>query len=441
MSATVTPRTAGPPGVRAAGTRDGRRIALYYPWIYLTSGAERTILELTGRGRHDWTLFTNHYDPQATFPGFRDRRVVSLAPISVRRAIGPVARAAGRILTQRLPLDSFDALVVVCEGLGDLAVFRNARIPVICVCLTPLRAVFDDEYRTRAMATRTLAGRLAFSVAAGAFRAVDRLAWRRYQRVFCISEETRRRVVAGGLATPAEVEVLHVGLGVRGDRPSETFQPFFLIPGRVMWTKNIELGIAAFQRFRAAHPGTPFRLVVAGMVDAKSRPYLERLRELAGGDPAIEFRLAPTDEELADLYRTCLAVIFPSFNEDWGIVPLEGMAFGKPVVATDRGGPREVVHPGIDGFLEAPEPEAFARRLAQLADDSALARAMGLRGFARAALFTWDRFSARIDGALDDVIGEAGDERAADRRRPAAHGPAGARTDGRSQVTRREVPQ
>ena len=73
-------------------------VALYYPWIHLTSGAERTILELTGRSRHRWTLFTNHYDHARTFPGFRDRTVVELPRVPVDRGLLSVARAGFAIL-------------------------------------------------------------------------------------------------------------------------------------------------------------------------------------------------------------------------------------------------------------------------------------------------------------------------------------------------------
>ena len=50
------------------------KVALYYPWVYLTSGAERTILELTAHSRHQWTIFTNRFDPDGTFPGVRPSR-------------------------------------------------------------------------------------------------------------------------------------------------------------------------------------------------------------------------------------------------------------------------------------------------------------------------------------------------------------------------------
>ena len=105
------------------------RIALYYPWIYLPGGPERTFVELLARSRHQWTLVTNHYDREASFPELKSRRVVELPRVSVKRSLGPVARAAARIATQQLPLEDHDALVIGCDGLGDLALLRNSRLP------------------------------------------------------------------------------------------------------------------------------------------------------------------------------------------------------------------------------------------------------------------------------------------------------------------------
>ncbi len=378
------------------------RVALYYPWIYLTSGAERVILELSGRSRHEWTLFTSHFAPKQTFPGFSNRRVVEVGRVPVDRSIGAVARAAGRLLRLRLPVEDYDALVVVCEGLGDLVVFRNHAKPALCVCLTPLRLVFDPEYRMRAFHGKGLAARLAIRLGSKFFQALDRRAWRRYRRVFCISGEALRRAAAGGLAAEQDLEVLHVGLGVDSPAPSSRFDRFFLIPGRIMWTKNIELGIEAFRKFReTSADARDFRLVIAGIVDKKSEPYLEGLRR-AAADLPVEFRIFPSDEELAELYRSCYGVLFTAFNEDWGIVPLEAMAFGKPVIAVNAGGPRETVVPGV-GFLEEPDPHAFASRMAELAKDPEAALRMGRRGHEHSRRYSWETFTARIDAALDEL--------------------------------------
>jgi len=380
------------------------KVALYYPWIYLTSGAERSILELTGRSRHDWTLFTSHYDPAHTFPGFSERNVVQVGNVSVDRRLGPVAKSGYQILKLRLPIERFDALVVVCEGLGDLIVFRNAKVPVICLCLTPLRLVFDAAYRARTTQGRGPGAKLTIAMGSAVFRWVDRLAWKKYTRVFCISEEVKRRAMSGKLAPEHKLEVLRVGLGFEPSKPSGCFEHFFLLPGRIMWTKNIELGIEAFKIFRAERPEhRDFRLVVAGIVDRKSEPYLERIRALAAEDPHIEFRIFPSDAELADLYSRCYGVLFTAFNEDWGIVPLESMAFGKPVISTDQGGPRETVLHEVNGFLESPNPQAFARRLTELAGDQARAESMGKAGHIHSRRFTWTEFTDRIDRMIEEI--------------------------------------
>jgi glycosyltransferase involved in cell wall biosynthesis len=310
-----------------------------------------------------------------------------------------------RLLTQRLPLNDFDALVVVCEGLGDLVVFRNGRLPTLCFCLTPLRIAFDSEYRHRYFGHHGLLRRAVVLAGTAAFRVFDRLAWRSYDRVMCISEEVRRRVLAGGLAPADKLEVAYVGLGFEPPAPSGHFGDYFLLPGRIMWTKNIELGIRAFLRFRAMSPDfARFRLTVAGIVDRKSEPYLQKLKALAGGDSGVVFKVFPSDAELAELYDHCYGVLFTAFNEDWGIVPIEGMAFGKPVIAVNRGGPRESMQHGVQGFLEEPDEEAFARRMAQLAGDPGKARAMGREGLTRAKVFDWNRLTNRVDEQLERMV-------------------------------------
>jgi hypothetical protein len=140
------------------------RVALYYPWIYLTSGVERTLLEVSGRSRHDWVLYTSFFKPEHTYAGLAQRKVVTLGSVPVSRDIKNVGKAAWKIAQLRLPLERHDLLVVASEGLGDFVVFRNAKCPVLCLCFTPLRAVFDPEYRQRARGQRGALGRLALDV-------------------------------------------------------------------------------------------------------------------------------------------------------------------------------------------------------------------------------------------------------------------------------------
>ena len=120
------------------------RIAIYHPWIYLKSGLERTILEICRRSRHSWTIYTSHFDAAGTYPELSEMNVVELPRVSVNRRYGAVINAAARIATTRLEGDH-DVLVISCDGLGSLINFRNHTKPSVCLCFTPLRAVYDEE--------------------------------------------------------------------------------------------------------------------------------------------------------------------------------------------------------------------------------------------------------------------------------------------------------
>lgn len=381
------------------------RIAVYYPWVYLTSGAERTLLELARRSRHEVVIFTSRYEAQATFPGLAQVDVRALDSVSVHRSPLQVALSGLRIFTRKIDLRGFDALLIVCEGLGDLVVLRNLGIPAFNLCLTPLRIVFDPVYRATYLELRSPFERLLIRAGSFVFRWIDRLAWRRYRLVFPISAEVKRRIEAGGLAPASKLRVLHPGVDLAAFTPSAQSDRTFFVPGRIMWTKNLELAIEAFRLFRARAPEPEtWRLRIAGIVDLKSEPYLEKLRALAGADPGIEFRVHPSDEEMLAFYRTCFATLFTAFNEDWGLVVIEAMASAKPCVALDRGGPREIVRHDQDGLLAEPEPEAFAEAMLRLVTEPGLRERIAAAGPESAARFGWQQFVDTLDAAIEESL-------------------------------------
>ena len=73
-----------------------------------------------------------------------------------------------------------------------------------------------------------------------------------------------------------------------------------------------------------------------------------------------------TDEQRAALLAACVAVLYTPQNEHFGIVPLEAMASGRPVIACDSGGPTETVLPGLTGLLCSPSPSHFADAMGTL---------------------------------------------------------------------------
>lgn len=379
------------------------KFAMYQPWIYLHGGLERSLLELVSRSRHDWTIFTGHYDPANTFPGFSQLDVREVLPTSVDRTITGVLKSAVQVYRQRLPVDAdTDGIVVWCDGIGDLLTFRNNHLPLFNICSTPLRAVFDPIYEELAMAQRGLVGKLAYQVFKHSFKWVDRLAWQHYRGVISTSTEVKNRIIAGGLHDGGDALIMaYPGVDWQPEVAVQ-YQPFVLLSGRIMWTKNIQQGIRTFLQ---ANLPAPWRLVVAGFVDHKSQPYLDELRRLSSDDGRVEFVVSPNDEQLNALYRDAGFCLFPPLNEDWGIVPLEAMARAKAVVANARGGPRESIMHGHTGFLLEPDDEeGWINAIRTLSTQPNLMQTMGRNGHAYVQRFTWEAFARQVDDALEQWV-------------------------------------
>jgi glycosyltransferase involved in cell wall biosynthesis len=378
------------------------KIAVYYPWVYLKGGVERSMAALISRSRHDWTVFTSHYEPANTFEAFTKFKVVQIGAVSVRRDMGAVFKAALNIIGTRLPLTEFDGYAVWCDGLGTLTTFRNSRIPTFCICSTPLRAVYDPVYVRDSLHNRRPLAKLVYQLFKHSFRFVDRLAWSRFDGVVATSLEVKERIVRNRLyPDDARMALYHPGIDV-GDAPKQvSYEPFLLVPGRISWTKNIELAIDAF--LRAGLPA-PWRLVVAGFVDQKSRRYLEELKQRAGGNARIEFVVSPSDEELNRLYETAYAVLFTPLNEDWGMAVLEGMLRSKPVIANASGGPKESVIDGATGWLLEPEVGQWSALLRGLPGQAEAVRNMGAQARLHVEKYDWKRFVNGVDGLIESTI-------------------------------------
>jgi glycosyltransferase involved in cell wall biosynthesis len=390
------------------------KVALYYPWVYLHGGPERVISELLARSRHQWTIFTNRYEPESTFPDLKKAEMVQLAGVSVKRTLTETLRSAIRICTQKLPLTDHQAVVIFCEGLGDLVAARTTSVPLVCLCLTPLRVAFDPFYQERylEMAGGRRWRKPLVKLASQMFRILDRWLWKRYDRVFAISTEVKRRIVKARLYPEERVQILYPGVDVGKIHPTGEYSHNFMIPGRIMWTKNLELAIEAFRLLLRRRPDLRhFTLTMAGYVDAKSQPYIRKLRDMAEGVEQIRFQVAPTDEEMLQLSSGSYAIVYPPFNEDWGLAPIEGMALEKPVIAVNRGGPSESVLHGETGLLVEPTPEAFAAAMEKLADNPELVRSMGKKARRRAAEFDWSEFCARLDACVEELASASGRSR------------------------------
>lgn len=152
--------------------------------------------------------------------------------------------------------------------------------------------------------------------------------------------------------------------------------------------KGLEDGLAAVARARLRVPGLRLRLF--------GRPRL--VHRLGALD---RFERNPAPDRLSMLYRECDFFLSPSWTEGCQLPPMEAMASGCAVVATEVGGVPDYSVPGHTVLTAPPhDPERLGDHLVRLAEDRPFARALARRGNEHIAAFTWSRAGDQLEAAL-----------------------------------------
>lgn len=209
-------------------------------------------------------------------------------------------------------------------------------------------------------------------------RAYRRLAYGRAFRgarlVIAFSEHVARTLVEYADVAPGRVRVVPYGLDHARYRPGgDEREPFLVYPAHRWEHKNHERLFAAFSLLRAERP--ELRLVLTGAG-----------HDGAAAPPGVDVRGRVPQDELARLYRTASALVFPSLYEGFGLPVLEAMACGCPVAASTAGALPEVCG-GAARLFDPESPGAIAEAVAEV-----LARPQPFaeRGLAHAARFSWE---------------------------------------------------
>ena len=197
--------------------------------------------------------------------------------------------------------------------------------------------------------------------------------------------------------------------------PMERFQDGklnILFVGRLEFRKGLNYLLNAFLLVKQEIPES--RLIVVGP-GTRLRKRYERWIEKTGLEDVV-FVGYVSNEDKARYYKTADIFCAPATSrESFGIVLLEAMATGKPVVATNIPGYASVVSDGEDGLLVPPQNyQELARALLTLLNDEALRKQMGARGEAKSREYSWELVSRRIMDYYLRVIGEVRGKDAAD---------------------------
>lgn len=317
---------------------------------YLTQrgGAERVVLALA-RAFPGAPVVTTLYDPEGTYPEFKDLEV-RVSPLNRVGLLRRSHRLALPVLAPTVGSMSIDADVVIASSSGWAHGFRTSGAMVV-YCHSPARWLYlTDEYvgtgsgrHLKAAAVATLKRPLVAWDGRAAARATCYLA-----NSTVVQERIGRVYGIDATIVPPPY-----GLAVDGDQQEVpeaagwAEQGFHLSVSRLLPYKNVGAVVEAFRRL----PQERLVIVGSGPMEAELRQTLpDTVRLVSGID----------DRQLRWLYAHSRAVVAASY-EDFGLTPVEGMAFGKPTVALRGGGYLDTVVEGLTGvFFESPRPEDIA---------------------------------------------------------------------------------
>lgn len=313
------------------------KVAITHDYLVNKGGAERVVLALH-RLWPDAPVFTALYHPEATFeelaradvrPSGLQRR--SRSAESFRRFLPLFGRTF-----RRMRIEGFD--VVVSSSAGFAHHVRPKDGCHVVYCHTPPRFLWDERYDHASVAPRW--ARPLLPVVLRAMRRSDRKAAARAHLYVANSKRTAKEIerVYGRRSV-----VVHPPVEVERYAIAPTTGDYYLMVGRLLAHRNMDRAVEAFT-------AAGRRLVVVG--DGPARATLE-----SKAGPTVEFRGAVDDATLASLYARCRGVVVPGV-EDFGIVPLEANASGRPVIALGAGGVLETVKDGVTGVLFGEETAA-----------------------------------------------------------------------------------
>lgn len=322
---------------QAIASLQNSRIAIVHYWFVNRRGGERVVETMADMFPHA-DLFSLIVDPDKLHPSLRKRFIKTSFLQNF-----PASNCWHRHLLPFYPLalEQFDLsnydLVLSSESGPAKGVLTNSRTCHVCYCHSPMRYLWDFYHGYKNGRSMRGLSRPVFTLASHYLRMWDAVTAHRVDHFVANSGTVAARIRKH---YRREATVIHPPVEVRAGYLASRIDDYYLAVGQLADYKRIDLAIEACNRLGR-------RLHVVG----EGEQY-RRLRRLAG--PSIVFCGPLSDDDLREQYAHCRALLFPG-EEDFGIVPVEALSFGRPVIAYGRGGATETVN----GFYpDRPAPAA-----------------------------------------------------------------------------------
>lgn len=249
------------------------------------------------------------------------------------------------------------------------------------------------------------------------FRQVLRHAARRAQAILTVSETSKNDLASAYHIPPEKIQVTYEGvdpiyqplnLPQRGRQQGllpdqlRIRPPFFLFVSQWRPHKGLSTLIEAYELLRDAYPKLAPQLVVVGQPNPAYPELPDRIeRSPYRGDMILPGFVAEAD--LVRLYQTATAFVFPSLYEGFGLPPLEAMAAGTPVVASQTSCLPEILGDAAL-YAEPANPKALAEALAEVVTKTHLWRHLRAAGLAQARQYSWQKMAKETAAIYENAL-------------------------------------
>ena len=307
------------------------RVAIVHYWLVSMRGGEKVVEQLCEMFPQA-DIHTLVVDRSALSDRLLAHRII---PSVLQRVPGAAKRYKSLLPLMPHALEAMDLtdydLVISSESGPAKGVVPRADALHLCYCHSPMRYLWDQYHEYRAHAGP--ASRLAMSLFGPKLRRWDVTTAARVDAFVANSAHVANRIER---YWRRDATVVHPPVGVDDfvERPPKG--DFYLCAGQLVRYKRVDLAVEAFTR-----SGRPLVVIGAGEEE-------RRLRAIAG--PNVTIMGPQPFSVLRDHLARTKALVFPG-EEDFGIVPVEAMASGTPVIAFGRGGALETVRDGVTGVL------------------------------------------------------------------------------------------
>lgn len=316
-----------------------KKIAIFHPWIKSKGGAEKTLLEIL-KNIKNAELYTWVYEKENTFEEFKEFKINVIGGKFFRRfSRSNILRGMFLIncLFSKIPLEKYDLFLISTSGLAEFITFRNYKKgKTYAYVHTPLRDA-DEEIMNWNLRNRhkNIFSKSIYKLAVNFYKVLEKKSWKKIDFAIFNSELSLERAKKRKLLYSKKVNVIYPPTEIKYIENIKTKNNgYFFYPSRINNPKRQDLLVKSWKVFSEKHPDE--KLIIAGSMENKK--YYNHIKKLSENIPNIEIKTNINNNDFLRLYKECKAVIFIPFMEDFGIVPFEALAFGKPVIAVDKGG-------------------------------------------------------------------------------------------------------